>query len=66
MAKEMIEPRRSEAEYDTALKDIERYFEKEPGAESPEANRFDLLAAAIEDYEKTYWPIDPPDTVAAG
>ena len=65
MAKKMIRPLRSEAEYSAALKDIERYFEKEPEVGSAEADRFDLLALVIEDYEKKHWPIDPPDPVAA-
>jgi HTH-type transcriptional regulator / antitoxin HigA len=30
MAKEMIRPLHSEADYDAALKQIERYFESEP------------------------------------
>ena len=30
MAKKMIRPLRSEADYDTALEEIERYFENEP------------------------------------
>ena len=63
MAKKMIRPLRSEADYDAALKEIERYFEDEPGTQ--EADRFDLLALIIEDYERKRWPIDPPDTIDA-
>jgi HTH-type transcriptional regulator/antitoxin HigA len=44
MAKKMIRPLRSEADYDAALNEIERYFEKEPKPGTPEADRFDLLA----------------------
>lgn len=65
MAKKVIRPLRTEADYDAALSDIERYFEKEPKAGSAEADRFDLLALVIEDYEKKNWPIDPPDPVEA-
>src|SRR6185503_19842162 len=32
---------------------------------TPEADRFDLLALVIEDYEKRNWPIDPPNPVDA-
>jgi HTH-type transcriptional regulator/antitoxin HigA len=65
MAKKMIRPLRSEANYDAALEEIERYFENEPKSGTEEADRFDLLALVIEDYERKHWPIDPPDTVDA-
>lgn len=65
MAKKMIRPIRSEADYDAALEEIERYFENEPKAGTPEADRFDLLALIIEDYERKRWPIEPPDTIEA-
>ena len=65
MAKKMIRPLRSEADYDAALEEIERYFEDEPKPGTQEADRFDLLALIIEDYERKRWPIDPPDTIDA-
>ena len=65
MAKKVIRPLRSEADYDAALEEIERYFEKEPTPGTPEADRFDLLALIIEDYERKRWPIDPPETIGA-
>jgi HTH-type transcriptional regulator / antitoxin HigA len=65
MAKKMIRPLRSEADYNAALKEIERYFENEPKVGTPEADRFDLLALIIEDYERRRWPIEPPDTIDA-
>lgn len=65
MAKKMIRPLRSEADYDAALEEIERYFEDEPKPGTPEADRFDLLALIIEDYERRRWPIEPPDTIDA-
>src|SRR6202171_4998149 len=65
MAKEMIRPLHSEADYDAALEQIERYFESEPKPGTPEADRFDLLALIIEDYERQRWPIEPPDTIDA-
>ena len=65
MAKKMIRPLRTEGDYDAALDEIERYFENEPKPGSPEADRFDLLALIIEDYERKHWPIEPPDTVDA-
>src|SRR5438445_4669233 len=65
MAKKMIRPLRSEAEYDAALEEIERYFENEPKPGTPDADRFDLLALIVEDYERKHWPIEPPDTIEA-
>ena len=65
MAKKIIRPLHSEADYDVALNEIERYFENEPKPGTPEADRFDLLALVIEDYERKRWPIEPPDTIDA-
>jgi HTH-type transcriptional regulator/antitoxin HigA len=60
-----IRPLRSEADYDAALTEIERYFEREPEIGTAEADRFDLLALVIADYEAKHWAIDPPDPVEA-
>jgi HTH-type transcriptional regulator/antitoxin HigA len=65
MAQKLIRPLRSEADYDAALAEIERYFEKEPKSGTSEADRFDLLALIIEDYERKHWPIDPPEAIDA-
>src|SRR5262245_809293 len=60
-----IRPLRSEADYDGALAEIERYFADEPKTGTPAADRFDLLALVIEDYENRHWPIEPPDPIEA-
>ncbi len=60
-----IRPIRSEADYDAALKEIEQYFEQEPELGSPEADRFDVLAALIGAYEQQHWTIEAPDAVTA-
>lgn len=60
-----IRPLHSESDYDAALKDIEGYFEHEPEPGTPEADRFELLALVIADYEAKHWPIEPPDPVEA-
>jgi HTH-type transcriptional regulator/antitoxin HigA len=65
MAKKMIRLLRSEADYDAALEEIERYFENEPKPGTPDADRFDLLALIIEDYERKHWSIEPPDAIDA-
>jgi HTH-type transcriptional regulator/antitoxin HigA len=61
----MIRPLRSEADYDAALAEIERYFDSEPKPGAPEADHFDLLALVIEDYERKRWPVEPPDAIDA-
>jgi HTH-type transcriptional regulator/antitoxin HigA len=65
MAKKMIRPIRNEAEYDQALEEIEQHFKNEPKPGAPEADRFELLALVVEDYERKRWPIEPPDTIDA-
>jgi HTH-type transcriptional regulator/antitoxin HigA len=65
MAKKAIRPLRSEKDYDAALAEIEQYFVKPPKRGTPDADRFDLLALVIEDYERKAWPIDPPSPVDA-
>ncbi len=65
MAKKVIRPLRSDTEHKAALAEIERYFEHEPKPGTPAADRFDLLALVIEDYERKRWPIEAPDPVDA-
>ena len=60
-----IRPLHSEVEYDYALKEIEGYFDHEPLPGTEDADRFDLLALVIADYEAKHWPIDPPDPIEA-
>jgi HTH-type transcriptional regulator / antitoxin HigA len=47
MAKEIVRVLRSEADYDAALEEIERYFESKPEPGTPDADRFDLLALIV-------------------
>lgn len=60
-----IRPIRTEADYDWALAEIERYFENEPQRGTVDADRFDILTALIEAYETKHWPIEFPDPVDA-
>src|SRR5689334_15103042 len=61
----LIRPIRNEDDYEAALTEIERYFEHEPAPGTPEADRFDVLAALIGVYEREHWPIDPPEPIDA-
>ncbi len=54
---------RTEADYDWALAEIEPSFERQPAPGSPEADRFDVLAALIKVYEDEHHPIEAPDPV---
>jgi HTH-type transcriptional regulator/antitoxin HigA len=47
------------------LAEIEPYFAREPAPGTADADRFDVLAALIAEYEARHWPIDPPDPVTA-
>lgn len=60
-----IRPIRTESDYDAALADIERYFINEPEPGTPDADRFDVLAALIGAYEREHWAIEAPDAVSA-
>jgi len=60
-----IRPIKTEADYDWALAEIAPYFADEPELGSPDADRFDVLAALIQAYEAKHWPIEPPDPVSA-
>lgn len=57
----LIRPIPNEADYDAALKEIERYFENELAPGTAEADRFEVVAALIGAYEREHWPIDPPE-----
>jgi HTH-type transcriptional regulator/antitoxin HigA len=63
--KRSVRPLRSEADYNAALDAVARYFDNEPKPGTAAADRFDLLALVIEDYENKRWPIEPPDPVDA-
>ncbi|MBX3543226.1 MAG: helix-turn-helix domain-containing protein [Chelatococcus sp.] len=53
----------TEADYDWALAEVERYFLDEPRPGSPDADRFAVLSTLIEAYENKHWPIEPLDPV---
>lgn len=60
-----IKPLKSEADYDWALNEIEQYFEIVPPPDTPESDRFDVLAGLIEAYENRHWPIEAAAPVDA-
>jgi HTH-type transcriptional regulator/antitoxin HigA len=58
-----VKPVKTEADYDAALRAIERLWKAKPG--TPAADRLEVLVTLVEAYEAERWPIDPPDPVAA-
>lgn len=50
----------SRSEYERALREMEVYFEREPAAGSPEADRFDVLLRMVEDFEAAHYAVECP------
>ena len=53
---------KTEADYREALAEIDKFFNAE--ANTPEADRLDILALLVEVYEEEHHPIPAPDPVA--
>ena len=58
-----IKPVKTEADYRTALKEIETLMLAEP--DSPDGEKLDVMATLIEAYESRHYPLDLPDPVEA-
>ncbi|MGH7945501.1 MAG: helix-turn-helix domain-containing protein [Opitutaceae bacterium] len=58
-----IRPIKSEAQYRTALREIERVWEAKP--DTLESDRLDLLSILVEAFEREHYLIPPPDPIAA-
>lgn len=58
-----IRPIRTEDDYRTALTEVERLWDAEPG--TPEGDRVDVLSTLIEAYEERHYPVPAPDPIAA-
>src|SRR6185295_861145 len=58
-----IRPIKTRADYRTALKEVERLWEAEPG--TADGDRVDVLVTLIEAYEAKHHPIPAPDPIAA-
>jgi len=58
-----IAPIKNEKEYQRAIKELEIFFDAEPG--TPEGDTGEVLVLLIEDYEKKHFPIDSPDPIEA-
>ena len=58
-----IKPIKTDADYRTALKEVESLMMAEPN--TPEGEKLDILVTLIEAYERKHFPLDLPDPVEA-
>lgn len=58
-----LKPIRSEADYESALLEIEALWGAKSG--TSEGDRLDVLATLVDAYETQHHPLDPPDPVEA-
>lgn len=61
----MLKVIRSEVEYQSALADLDDLLEEDPRPGTAEADRLEVLAVLIEDYESETWPESLPSPVEA-
>lgn len=61
--KKEIKPIRTEADYNGALKELQKVFFAEQG--TPEFDRAEILGILIEKYESKHYPIEDPDPIEA-
>jgi HTH-type transcriptional regulator/antitoxin HigA len=61
--KEAIKPIRNEADYDTALSQIEKLMDAVPG--TPEFDRLEVLSLLVEKYEDEQYVFDLPSPIEA-
>ncbi len=54
-----IKPIRTEADYQAALKEIEKLMEAQPG--TPKGDRLEVLVTLVEAYEAKHYPIPEPN-----
>jgi HTH-type transcriptional regulator/antitoxin HigA len=59
-----VKPLANEAEYDLALKGIDRYLGALVG--SPEYLQLETLTILVEEYEAKHWPVAPLDSTGLG
>jgi len=56
-----IKPIKTNSDYETALKEIERLFDAEPG--TPDGDRLEVLSTLVEAYEDEHYSIPLPDPI---
>jgi len=58
-----VTPIKTEADFRTALAEIERLWDAKP--DTPEGDRLDILMTLVEVYERRHHPMPPADPIAA-
>ena len=58
-----IKPIKTETDYKTALRKIERLMEAD--LNTPDGDKLDVLTTLVEAYEEKYYPVEPPDPIEA-
>jgi HTH-type transcriptional regulator/antitoxin HigA len=58
-----ISPIKTEADYQSALQEIDRLFKAAP--DTPEGDRLELLATLVEAFEEKHYSIPQPDPIEA-
>lgn len=58
-----IKPIKTAEDHDQALREIERLWGAPPG--SKDADRLNVLALLVENYEEQHYPMNPPDPIEA-
>jgi HTH-type transcriptional regulator / antitoxin HigA len=58
-------PIRTKRDYQTALREVSPFFDKEPTPGSAAGNRFEVLIMLIEAYEAKHYAITPPTPIEA-
>ena len=60
-----LKPIWNEKNYEATLQEISPWFNHEPNAGTPEADRFEIPLMLIEKYESEHYPVLPPDPIEA-
>jgi HTH-type transcriptional regulator / antitoxin HigA len=58
-----IKPIKTEKDYETALKRLEKIFDASPN--STEGDEAEIVSLLIENYENQYYPVEAPDPIEA-
>ena len=58
-----IKPIKTERDYRTALKEIEKLWDAKPN--TPKGDRLEVLVTLVEAYEQKHYKVEPPDPVEA-
>ena len=58
-----VKPLHNEQDYDWAIREVTRYFDREPVPGTADGDRFEVLSALIKDYEDKHFAMPQGDPV---